>query len=348
MRTNEEYWRERQLALEELTYAGSIEAAARIKAEYNDAMRAIDREFAAWYHRYADAEGITYAEAKRRLSPEEIESLQMDVEEYIQKGRLLQFSPEFQAELEAASTAHHVDRLRDLQIRTRYRIEVATGMEMKTSRKALEDAYKERYFREAYEIQLSRRGGERVVESHVAKQLRQVLKRPWTTDRRSFSERIWDNRARLVNSVLTELTQGIIAGRSMEDISKALEARMGAGFSNAYRLVRTETAHFAEEATYDCYRDLAVERYQILATLDDRTSEICQDMDGQVFKLSDKQEGLTYPPFHPNCRTTTVPADEIDSDETRLARGADGRWHTIPASMTYKQWRETMVEGTTS
>jgi len=40
--------------------------------------------------------------------------------------------------------------------------------------------------------------------------------------------------------------------------------------------------------------------------IDNKTSEICQQMDGKHFKMSDFQAGVTAPPFHPWCRTTTV------------------------------------------
>jgi SPP1 gp7 family putative phage head morphogenesis protein len=338
-----EYWRQRAELLEELTYGQSMEAAQRIKAEYNAAIREIDKEIENWYRRYAKEEKISYAEAKRRLTGEELASLKMDVKEYVRKGKTLNYSQQYADELRRASTAHHISRLEELRIRTTYRIEIASGMEMEITSKALKDAYESRFYREAYEIQKARRGGQMIIESNVSKRLRSVMNRPWTADDRTFSARIWANRDRLINNVLTELTQGIIAGRPLDDIAKRLDKTMGTGFSNAYRLVRTEAAHFAEEATYDSYKELDVERYQILATLDDRTSDICQEMDGQIFRLSEKSEGETYPPFHVNCRTTTIPADEIDPDETRLAKGDDGKWVSIPANITYKEWRETMV-----
>ena len=93
-------------------------------------------------------------------------------------------------------------------------------------------------------------------------------------------------------------------------------------------------------------KHVGIERYQILATLDNRTSDICQEMDGQIFSLSEKEEGINYPPFHPNCRTTTIPyfePDEIDEKYgigTRLAKDEDGNYYKVPADTTYESWQK--------
>ncbi|GHU86452.1 hypothetical protein FACS1894198_6380 [Clostridia bacterium] len=56
--------------------------------------------------------------------------------------------------------------------------------------------------------------------------------------------------------------------------------------ANAGRLVMTESAYFASAAEKDSYRELGIQKYKILATLDDRTSEICQNLDGEVLPMS--------------------------------------------------------------
>jgi SPP1 gp7 family putative phage head morphogenesis protein len=50
-----------------------------------------------------------------------------------------------------------------------------------------------------------------------------------------------------------------------------------------------------------------VQQYQILAAVDCRTSDICEEMNGKVFDFGTEQVGVNYPPFHPNCRTTIIP-----------------------------------------
>jgi uncharacterized protein with gpF-like domain len=50
--------------------------------------------------------------------------------------------------------------------------------------------------------------------------------------------------------------------------------------------------------------------------LDDRTSEICSELDGKIFREADIDK--YNPPLHYNCRSVIVPVfpEEIEDDET--------------------------------
>jgi len=69
-------------------------------------------------------------------------------------------------------------------------------------------------------------------------------------------------------------------------------------------------------------------------------------MDGKVFLMNDYEVGITAPPFHPYCRTTTIPYfdDEFSAVEKRAARDpVTGKTMEVPSSMTYKQWHKQFV-----
>ncbi len=76
----------------------------------------------------------------------------------------------------------------------------------------------------------------------------------------------------------------------------------------------TESAYFGQQAQKQCFNELGVEKYEIVATLDSRTSEICQEKDGMIFDMKDYEPGVTAPPFHVNCRSTTAPYFDDDFD----------------------------------
>ena len=62
--------------------------------------------------------------------------------------------------------------------------------------------------------------------------------------------------------------------------------------------------------------------------------------------MKDYEPGVTAPPFHPWCRSVTVPYfdDEFSLGE-RAARDEDGKTYYVPADMTYKEWQRSFVEG---
>lgn len=64
----------------------------------------------------------------------------------------------------------------------------------------------------------------------------------------------------------------------------------------------TESAAFANQARRDCMKELGVEQYEIVETLDSHTCETCGLLDGKHYKMSEFEVGVTAPPFHPWCR----------------------------------------------
>jgi SPP1 gp7 family putative phage head morphogenesis protein len=90
-------------------------------------------------------------------------------------------------------------------------------------------------------------------------------------------------------------------------------------------------------------KDLEIEKYQVLATLDMETCSKCADMDLKVFDIKDYKEGVTAPPFHPWCRCTTIPYfdDNLEFGE-RAARNTDGKTYYVPKNISYKEWRKTL------
>ena len=173
-----------------------------------------------------------------------------------------------------------------------------------------------------------------------------LLDTPWTADGQTFSDRIWKSKAQLLDSVSSELTQMCILGKAPDDAIAAIAKRMNVAKSQAGRLVMTENAYFGSVAQQQCYKDLDVEQYQIVATLDSRTSDICRHLDGKVFDMKDYEPGVTAPPFHVYCRSCTVPYFE-DNDENgmRAARDENGKTYYVPADMTYEEWAQRSVKG---
>ncbi|MDR1616683.1 MAG: minor capsid protein [Syntrophomonadaceae bacterium] len=108
--------------------------------------------------------------------------------------------------------------------------------------------------------------------------------------------------------------------KAPDDAIKAIAKKFNTSKSNAGRLVMTESAYFATEAQRKAFETLGVEEYEVVATLDLRTSAICQDMDGQHFPMPQFEAGVTAPPFHPWCRSAVCPYF-ADSKGERIARG---------------------------
>lgn len=154
-----------------------------------------------------------------------------------------------------------------------------------------------------------------------------------------FSNRIWKNTDILAEQINSKIATAVAIGQSPEKTIREVRERFDVGRFYAERLVRTESAFYHNSAELRAYQELGVEKYRIIATLDGRTSDICQHKDHKVFKIAEAKQGVNFPPFHPLCRTTTAAYfGEEFKPETRIARDSKtGKSYEIP-NMNYEQW----------
>ncbi len=343
---DEAYWKERFGLLEQAQNRQGLQCYAEIERQYRKAQKELEGQIATWYQRFADNNGVSMQEARRMLTARELAELKWDVHEYIRYGEENAINGQWVRQLENASARFHISRLEALKLHTQQGLEAMFGNQLDTIDSAMKDIYTRGYYHTAFEIQK----GVGVAWDFATlddRKIRKVINRPWAADGKNFSERIWGNRQKLVNELHTELTQDVLLGRDPQKAIDALAKKMNVSKSNAGRLVMTEEAFFSSAAQQDCFRELDVEQYRILATLDSFTSDICRGMDGKVFPMSQWETGVTAPPFHVRCRTTTIPhfGDDFDPVGERAARGKDGKTYHVPASMSYPEWEKAMVDG---
>lgn len=136
-------------------------------------------------------------------------------------------------------------------------------------------------------------------------------------------------------------TRMLATGEAPDKAIAAISKRFNVSKQNAGRVVMTESTYFSSAAQKDCFNELGVEKYRIIGTLDTKTCNICGDMDGKVFKMSDYRTGSTAPPFHPWCRCCTAPYfDDMDGVGERYARDAKtGERYKLPKDTTYNEWK---------
>ena len=338
------YWQKRFQAVEEMNNRVAKETVQSITPAFDKAQAQIEKEINAWYARFAKNNEISIQDAKKLLNTKELKEFRWDVDEYIKYGRQNAIDQQWMKQLENASSRFHISRLEALKIRTQNAAEQAFGNELDQIDEMAARIYMDDYYHTAYEIQRGLGIGWDVAQIDQ-KKLDKILSKPWTTDKQTFSDRIWKSKTQLVDSLHTELTQMCVLGKSPDQAINNIAKRMNVSKSQAGRLVMTEAAYFGSAAQKDCFNELDVEKYEIVATLDSHTSEICQQMDGKVFDMADFQAGVTAPPFHVWCRSCTVPWFEDNDDGTRAARGADGKTYQVPASMKYDDWKNTFVDG---
>lgn len=342
---NSKYWQQRFGQLENASHQEAMTVYSRIEESFYQAQKEIENKINSWYVRFANNNEITINEAKKLLNSNELKEFKWNVQEYIKYGHENELNEHWMKELENASTKYHVSRLEALKIQTQQTMEKLFGNELDEVDNLTKNSYINNYFHTMFEYQKGFNVGFNVTNIDQNK-LSKIVNKPWAVDEKNFSERIWGNKTKLINELHNELTKMCLTGKSPDESIKYLSKKFNTSKAQAGNLIMTENAYFSQLAQKDCFNALDVEKYEIVATLDSHTSEICKEQDGKVYNMKDYQPGLTAPPFHNYCRSTTVPHfdDDFDDEGERAAKGEDGKTYYVSDKMKYEDWYNKYVQ----
>lgn len=345
MTKNEQYWSDRFERLKRREMAKADTLTAGTARMYQETLEKLRKDVIDWYVRYADENGLSLADAQKQLDAREMKAFKMKLEHYITLAKKKGLPERYQKMLEQASIRVRLDRSQQIYIQTAHHIEMLANRQNLDLTELLTNVYGDSYYRTAYETQQMK--GFSPFRQIGQEQIDAAISKPWAPDGKDFSSRIWENKDQLIQNLHLDLTRALMTGGGTTAIAEGIAKRMNTSFFNARRLIETETAYVQEKAAFDCYKELDVEQYQILAVLDRKTSRICRKLDGKVFAVKDAKPGVTMPPFHCHCRTTTVPyLEELEGIETtRAARDPDtGKTVFVEGDMTYEKWYNKYVK----
>ena len=345
---NSKYWAERFEVLESAMNRYGQDAYRQIEPAFDRALREIDQSIEKWLNRIAVNNQISLADARKLLDAGQLEEFKWTVEDYIKYGQENAINQQWMKQLENASAKFHISKLEAMRVETQNALEKAFGNYTdevdNMAKKVLENGY----YRSIFEVQKGTGVGWDIASLNEDK-LKRIISKPWATDGENFSSRIWKSKTEMVNQLHNELTRNCILGKAPDEAVRDMTQYVKKSVKNAKnaagRLVMTEEAYFSAEAQREAFKELGVGEYEIIATLDSRTSEVCQDMDGRVFPMSQYEPGATAPPFHPWCRTTTAPHFDDLGEYERAARDKNGKTYYVPADMKYSEWKKSFIDG---
>lgn len=338
------YWQDRFIELEQQLEQMAGKSFRDIQKVYTKAIADMDKELAAWYQRFADENGMTYAQAHQLLTSTEIKRFRLTLNQFLTEARKRKKSDTWRKKLENAYISLRVSRLQALEVLLEGYAEQVFDKEHNLFLESLKEQYTEGYYHTAFLLQKGVGVGH-YLGGIDERKLSAILAHPWAPDGKNFSTRIWEHKQKLVKTLNTEMTQAVLRGEDYRRATATVAKRMHVAQSSAGRLIMTESAFLSAKSHQDCFQELGVEQYQFIATLDNRTSEICRDMDLKVYPMSAFRPGTTAPPMHCYCRSCTAPYFADAKDENRIARGQDGKTYMVPADMSYHEWQKKFVDG---
>ena len=319
------YWDKR--AINRLTEAEKLSEKYinRVKGIYNQANKNIEKELASVYRNYSKETGLDTQKLKELLTRSES---QKTWEQMKRQGLDKYIKDNYKS---------RITRLEQLQAQIYAKAKMIYPKEELENTMCYKGVINQSYYKTMYDTQMGTgyNFDFATIDSNMTKAL---LNESWSG--KNYSQRIWGNTDILANSLSEILGGAMLSGQSIEKTSKQIRDRFNVGKYYAERLIRTETNHFNNEADAIAYEEMGVEKYVFVATLDSKTSEICQEMDGKIFNLKDRAEGINYPPLHPNCRSKTrgYINEEAEKNLQRRARNPITGKNEIVDNIPYKEW----------
>ena len=306
---NRDYWEKRQVKREAKAFTTMQDIEKEYKIALEKAKQNINKELSRIGTTYMKDNNLSYHDALKLLKGDEYKVWKKDLHDYMAEyNKLLKTAPleakKLYLEIEtlsARSRMSHLDSLKaqvDMEM-----VKLIFGVE-DSAKNALTSVYRDTF------IEVTKDLGINAIVSRD--KIKAVLDRPWSGS--NFSERIWSNTDKLAQTVKQEIVNGMIQGINLQTMTKRVSERFETAKKNdVERLLRTEVNYTLNQATLDGYKEAGIEKYEFSATLDSRTSQICSELNGEIFEIKKIAVGLNYPPMHPRCRSTTIPIIDYES-----------------------------------
>ena len=286
------YWQKRQQKLIQAMEKDEGALKKRLSSFYDLEYRKLDKEIAAYYKQYGTDNVIEYRKLMEKLSDEDRRLLFQRMEDFAKKY------PQYAHLIPVRESIYKLNRLEGLQYSVRMQ-----QLEIGAVNNERITAYLDKQAMRGLNASAEVMGFGKNYYANNPNITKLFVNVAWAGEK-SFSERIWDNTAKLTDYLNTDIAQGIARGGSYEKLTKQLRERFAnVSRKDAYRLIYTEGTFVMAESTMQPFVE-DFERYRISPVDDGKACDKCKSISGQTFDIADRQAGINFPPFHPWCRCT--------------------------------------------
>lgn len=313
MKQSFNYWKKRELANQLNQIKDEKETMSQIEKNFVITLADVEHQIKVFYERYAKTEGISIEEAQKRVSEHDVKAFQKRAKEYVKNK---DFSPEANAELKLYNATMRINRLELLKAEINLHLTNLTEENNKEITDHLEKLGKTEYARQAgildTELRYSKEGIKAIVNSDYKYG--------------NFSKTLWTNQKALMNTIEVMLRRSIIQGGNSTELVGRLRKQFDVGVYEAKRLLVTEAARVQGDVQIDSMEQAGYEEYVYIS--EPTACDICKHLDGQHFKIKDREVGVNYYPMHPFCKCSSAAyydSEKLDKEiaEYRKARGLD-------------------------
>lgn len=311
------YWQLREEEALKHRITDEREYDKEIKRIYSEMLDNIQKEIDGFYGRYATKEGISLAEAKKRVSKLDIERYERKAEKYVREK---DFSDKANEEMRIYNLTMKVNRLELLK--AQIGLETIAGHD--ALQKFLETILKGRTLDELKRQAgiLGKSLGNNAKAAHAI--VNGSFKVARVGNKNTFSDYIWQYQDLMRIELGKQLQIGLIQGKNPRAIARSLEKFWygndpltgGGAVYCMERLMRTELARVQTEAQKQSFNRNGFDMFMFIAN--SGCCPDCQRLNGKKFKVSKMMPGENASPLHPNCRCSVAAYEDSAEYEAWL------------------------------
>ena len=305
---NNEYWEDRYRSEEKARELADKRVAFQLQGVYQQHANNIQKEIDSFWQRYADKEGITKLEAKQRADRLDMVSVEFKAKQLVERANRLRKRGQKVTSKDFTKVENDLMRLYNLKMKTS-RLEVLQAniklhqydlalSEFEIIDKHLVESIRRENIFSAGVLNMTLGSFEASKISADSIVYANFNNAPW-------SSRVWERQNELRDIVKKGVADTVLRGKGTNVLINNLKKEFDVSYGYARRLAVTESARVYSEAQRANYEANDVEWFEVMTEL--KACPICQPFNGKMFKVSELVPALNAPPFHPNCRCTTVP-----------------------------------------
>ena len=323
------YWEDRYRAEEKARELADKRVAYQLHGVYQQHANNIQKEIDSFWQRYADKEGITKLEAKQRADRLDMVNVEFKAKQLVERANRLRKRGQKVTSKDFAKAENDLMRLYNLKMKTSrlevlqaniklHQYDLALNEFEIIDKHLIESIRRENLFSAGVlnmtlgSFESSKISADSIVYSNF--------------NNATWSSRVWERQNELRSIVKKGVADTVLRGKGTNVLINSLKKEFDVSYGYARRLAVTESARVYSEAQKANYDANGVEWFEVMTEL--KACQICQPFNGRIFKVSEMVPALNAPPFHPNCRCTTVPhfgkdLNRSDSDEIVTPRRID-------------------------
>lgn len=295
------YWQDRQQQAIEAEQKLDKKVEKEIERIYNAILLDIENAIYAFYAKYADKEGLTIDEAKKKVDRFDVQAFKDKAKEYVKNK---DFSEKANEELRLYNTAMYVSREELLKAQIMLLATYAAAQSEQTVKVNIED--------NVYNYLKYQSGilGESVKITQDALDAVVNMKYFGAT----WSDKLWKNQKALQVSIEKMVSQMLLRGRHPNEIIPEIRRKYKERSTyEIRRIALTEATRARTEAQILYFKKILGNdgTVEYMAKRDERTSDICKELDGMKIKVTNIKPGINAPPMHPFCRSWL--SESVDS-----------------------------------